>query len=139
MNNAHKITSFTSGATSSALLTWYAAVLDCGHWYYSKGWKPFSAEVTVGTEIECEICAQHAVAEAKLEALDLSTISYMRFSNRWAYPDQGILGQYHCYQRDTTSPSGVKLVCSFPATKRIDAIIDRRRICALSPTEGRQA
>lgn len=132
------IKSFTDGPTSSRTMRWYAAILDCGHWHYSGTWQPFTADVVVGNEVRCVTCEMHADAEAKLEALDLSTVAYMRFSTRWAYPEQGILGQYHAYTRDTTSPTGVKLLCSFPATKAIDAIIDRRRITTMSPTEGRR-
>lgn len=133
-----KINSFTSGATTSGMMTWYAAVLDCGHWHYSQGWEPFPSFVVVGYEVDCAKCVDLKEAEERLEALDLSTVAYMRFSNQGSlYPDQGIFGQYHAYQRDTTSPTGVKLLCSFPATKAIDAIIDRKRICTMSPTEGR--
>lgn len=132
-----KITGFTSGATSSGMMTWYAAVLDCGHWHYSEGWSPFPATVVVGSDVACQKCVDLKAAEERLEALDLSQVAYMRFSNRFAYPDQGILGQYHAYKRDQSSPSGVTLLCSFPATKNIDAIIDRKRICTMSPTEGR--
>jgi hypothetical protein len=131
------ITSFVEGFTTSGMMKWYAAVLDCGHWHYHSGWKPFPVEVTVGSGMDCDKCAEVREAEARLEVLDLSEVAYLRFSSRWAYPDQGIFGQYHAYRRDSSSPTGVKLLCSFPATKEIDAIIDRRRLCTLSPTEGR--
>jgi hypothetical protein len=132
-----KITGFTHGPTSSGHMTWYAAILACGHWHYSKGWTPFPADVQAGMEVDCETCTAHAAAESRLEALEVSQVYYMRFSTRFAYPDQGIFGQYHAYTRDSSSPTGVRHLASFPATKNIDAIIDRRRICTLSPTEGR--
>lgn len=72
-----------------------------------------------------------------LRRLIFSTIAYMRFTTRWAYPEEGILGQYHCYRRAKESPTGVLHVTTFTATKRIDAMIDARRLCTLSPTEGR--
>ena len=133
-----KVTGFTEGATSSGFGKWYAAILDCKHWYFEpKNYGPLSSSVAIGTEIECAKCAEHAEAVARLEALDLSTILYMRFNPRWAYPDQGIHGQYLAYRRDPSSPSGVMLAHSFPAIAAIDAVINRRRICAISPTEAR--
>jgi hypothetical protein len=131
------ITGFTEGFTTSGMMKWYAAILDCGHWHYSGTWEPFPAEVSIGSAVECGKCADLLEAEAALEALDPATVHHFRFSTRFAYPDQGIFGQYHAYKRDATSPTGVIHMASFPATKRIDAIIDRKRICALSPTEGR--
>lgn len=133
-----KITGFTQGQTSSGLLTWYVAILDCKHWYYSEGWQPFSSDIVVGLEIDCEKCKNHAKAIQRLEALDLTYISHFRFDNRFAYPDQGIRGSYKAYVYDASSPAGVLLVDSFPAIDEIDAIIDRKRILAISPTEGRK-
>jgi hypothetical protein len=134
------IKSFTSGPTSSGMMTWYAAILDCGHWHYSpESWSPFPASMPVGTEVECSKCAEHKKAEEFLNNVDMTGIAYLRFSPRWAYPEQGILGQYHAYRREPTSPTGVLHAWSVPATKAIDAIIDRRRLCTMSPTEGRNA
>ena len=135
--NMSTIKSFTSGPTTSGMMKWYAAILDCGHWLYSDGWKGFPESVKVGDQVECKTCADHLAAVARLEALDSKEVHHMRFDSRFAYPDQGIFGQYHAYRRDTSSPSGFMLITSFPATKEIDAVIDRRRLCALSPTEGR--
>lgn len=132
------IKSFTSGATTSGWMKWYAAVLDCGHWYYNPAsWQPFDAGVTPGTEVECKTCADHKKAEAFLETVDMTGIAYLRYDSRFSYPDQGIFGSYRAYRRDTSSPTGVLHAWSVPATKAIDAIIDRRRMCAISPTEGR--
>jgi hypothetical protein len=134
-----KVTGFIEGTTSSGFGKWYAAILDCKHWYYEpNNYGPISSNILVGTEIECKTCAQHAEAVARLEALDLSDIQYLRFNTRWAYPDQGIHGQYLAYRRDRTSPTGVIFADSFPAIAAIDAVINRRRICAISPTEGRE-
>lgn len=131
------IKSFTTGRTTSGMMNWYAAILDCSHWKYSKGWTPFPADVVVGSQVDCETCDNHAKACAMLETFDVASISYMRFSGRWAYPDQNIFGHYNAYTRDSSSPTGVMLLFSVPAIKEIDAIIDRRRIGTLSPTEGR--
>ena len=133
-----KITSFTEGHTSSGMMKWYAAILDCKHWHYAEGWQPFPANVTVGSIIPCSTCVDLANDERELEALDLSKVAYLRFDTRWAYPDQGIKGTYHAYRREPSSPSGVMLIRSFRATDAIDAIIDRKHICSMSPTEGRE-
>lgn len=125
-----KIKSFTKGATSSGMMTWYAAVLDCGHMHYSEGWKPFPSTVTVGNDVPCERCQTNADAAKRLQELDLTGVAYFRYCTRFG-------GRYLAYRRDKTSPTGVLNFDAFPATPEIDAIIDARRICALSPTEGR--
>lgn len=131
------IKSFSTHPTTSGMMTCYVAILDCGHWFYNPGWRPFPDSVKAGDSIDCVTCSNHAEAEKHLESLDKAQVSYLRFNTRFAYPEQGIFGQYHAYTRDSSSPSGVKHLASFPATKAIDAIIDRRGLCTLSPTEYR--
>lgn len=128
---------FVEGYTSSGFSKWYAAILDCKHWHYSGGnGKPFT-DIYIGSQVDCATCRKHDAAVERLKALDFSTISYFRFSNRWAYPEQGIMGQYHGYQRVTNYPTGVMLACSFPAIKEVEEIINKSKACTLSPTEGR--
>lgn len=125
-----KITGFTQGATTSGFMTWHAAILDCGHMHYSDGWKPFPVGLAAGAEIACAECKNHSAAVARLEALDLSDVAYLRYNPRFG-------GRYLAYRRDASSPTGVFNFDAFPATKEIDAVIDRRHIPTMSPTEGR--
>lgn len=130
-----KITSFTEGHTSSGFGMWYAAILDCGdskspHLHYAGHYQRFASTVKVGDTVECAVCENNRQACARLESLDISTIVYLRFNTRFG-------GRYLAYKRDASSPSGVINCDAFPATKEIDAIIDRRHICTMSPTEGR--
>lgn len=126
----NKVIGFEQGPTSSGMMTWYAARLDCGHAVYSDGWKPFPSTVCLGTEFECQDCINHHAACNRLESLNLSEVAYLRFNTRFG-------GRYLAYRRDKESPTGVINFDAFPATKEIDEIIDRRHIPTLSPTEGR--
>lgn len=81
-----KVTGFTQGHTSSGLMTWYAGILDCGHWYYSETlkWAPIEGiEINLNDDVACTTCADLARDEAELEAMDLSTVAYFRFDTRW--------------------------------------------------------
>lgn len=130
MNELRRVDGFTQGPTSSGLMTWYAAVLDCGHKWYEKPttWEPIST-VGVGDSVECEQCRQLAKEEDWLRNLDYSQVHHARFNPRFG-------GQYHYYRRDVTSPSGFLLIGSTAATPRIDALLRTKTNCGpLSPTE----
>jgi len=120
-----KIIGFESGPTSSGILTWYHAKLDCGH-IHSGGWEPIN--LPLGTEIDCKDCDGLAADIAWLKAFNPAEIHHARFSARFS-------GQYHLYRRDDTSPSGFMLIRSLPSTPEIDAILHEIRISPLSPTE----
>lgn len=123
-----KITAFGQHPTTSGMLTCYVAPLDCGHDHYSEGWKPFPVEVTVGSQVECSACAEEKRSAEWVEALDAATVHHARFDPRFG-------GRYLFYRLDQSSPSGFMLIGAAKATKAVDAIIDRKHLCALSPTE----
>lgn len=130
-----KIVGFEQGPTSSGMMTWYCAVLACGHNWYdpTRSWEPIKGiSANIGDEKECERCKYIADSVERLTNLDVvaERINYFRFK-----PNFG--GQYHAYKLDSTSPTGVLLHSSYPACPEIDAVIDSRRLCTLSPTEGR--
>jgi hypothetical protein len=127
-----KVTGFVEGFTSSGMMKWYAGALDCGHYYYSqtRNWQPIEGvEINRGDDVMCHTCAEHAEAVRQLELMDVSQIAYMR------YKIQGSRRYYAAYRRDNDSPTGVMLITTFPAIPAIDAVIDRRKICTVSPTE----
>jgi len=122
------ITGFASGPTSSGLLTWHAANLACGHRHFSEGWNiPHTGKA--GDVVECAECARHAERIEWLRNL-AEPVFRARYSERWG-------GQYHLYRRDTTSPTGVMLIGTVPATPAIDEVLRQKRISPLSPTEER--
>jgi hypothetical protein len=123
------ITGFTSGPTSSGLLTWYAATLNCGHQWSERSnpWVPLETK-KVGDEVFCEVCKHQTDNLAWLEALDPKVVFRSRFDPRFG-------GQYHFYRRDHDSPSGVILIGGVAATPAIDELLRKKRISPLSPTE----
>lgn len=107
----------------------------CGHGSFTYTYLPDVLKeadriTKVGDAIECATCRSNRESEVRLEALDLSNIQYLRFDTKFG-------GRYLAYKRDIDSPTGVSLADTYPATPAIDAIIDRRRVCTMSPTEGR--
>ncbi len=67
-------------------------------------------------------------AAERLRKLDPSRVTHFRYRGNFG-------GSYKAYERDESSPTGVKLFDSFPATPEIEALIREKRTCALSPTE----
>lgn len=123
------VTGFTSGPTTSGLLTWYAATLTCGHrWYDEHSYGPIK-NVNVGDVKECKTCEQHEKEEQWLRDLDYSQVHHSRFDPRFG-------GQYRFYRLDRTSPSNFMLIGGVAATPAIDAILLTKTNCGpLSPTE----
>ena len=123
-----RVTGFANGPTSSGLLQWYAAVLDCGHNFYQKDpWKPLEG-IGIGDEVECERCAQNSQQEDWLRNLDATIVHHARFRPRFG-------GQYTFYKLDATSPSGFFAIGGTYATPEIDRIIAEKKIATVSPTE----
>ncbi len=95
----------------------------------------------VGDQVECRTCVSHAKALERLRDLDLSNVSHTRFKPMYG----GGVGTIYMYEYDKTSPTGVKLYASFPATKEIEALMSKRgsqesqrgAMSPLSPTEAR--
>jgi len=120
---------FDSGRTSSGMLTYYSAVLSCGHsksqqnpWKPIEGWK-------LGDLFVCTECKRLAEQEEWLRNL-VEPIQHARFK-----PDYGNI--WALYRQDTTSPTGVQLIGTVTDTPRIRELIDSKRIATLSPTEPR--
>jgi hypothetical protein len=129
---------FVEGPTSSGLMTWYAAELECGHRWFQNGshWNPITGKA-VGDTVECERCNINAAEEQWLRAMDYRQVHHSRFDPRFGeHRDGRYHGTYHFYKLDVTSPSGFMLINSVAATPAIDAILKTKtNCCPLSPTE----
>ena len=121
-----KVTGFESGPTSSGLLTWHAATLDCGHRFYSKNYQPVTAQL--GEEVSCESCNTNCRQVEWLEALDAKTVHHVRYRPRFG-------GTYTFYKLDYSSPSNFLSIGGTYATPEIDEILKRKGLSPLSPTE----
>src|SRR5215510_6674983 len=124
------VTGFISGFTSSGMMLWYAATLDCGHKWYDAS-NPYSPILSVikGAKVHCEECANHARDERWLTELDYSIVHHSRYDLRFG-------GTYRFYRTDKISPSGFMIVGAVAATPAIDAILRTKTNCGpLSPTE----
>ena len=94
---------------------------------------PHSAEdrvEQVGDAVACKGCEQEAHDAEWLEQLDIATVILSR------YRDWCGQGSYYFYKHDPSSPSGKMLIGSVRACAAIEAILNRRRISPLSPTEN---
>jgi len=89
----------------------------------------------VGDEVECEECDIYTEQLKKLRALKPEDIQHARFRT---YDSRGIGdGAYYLYKRDESSPTGVTLMFSVPATKEVDELLRAIRVAPISPTEPR--
>jgi hypothetical protein len=124
------IVRFESGPTTSGLLTWYHAVLDCGHSATAgpHPWVP--PTMSIGETLDCVECANEKQQYAWLQALDPGIVFRSRFRITVGRPS------YFFYRRDKQSPSGVMLIGSVGATQAIDELLAAKGISPLSPTEG---
>lgn len=124
------VSGFTSGPTSSGMLTWHAATLSCGHNWHDRQhpWSPVES-VKVGDSVVCERCTTNAAEEQWLRDLDYSQVHHSRFDPRFG-------GLYRFYRLDHTSPSNFMIIGGVAATPAIDAILRTKTNCGpLSPTE----
>ena len=163
-----KVIGFESGPTSSGMLRWTAAKLDCGHRHWDLKLKPSRGKcLSCGVETDLikgqSCCGLQSfnytfIPDAEKPQDRLLTVgdvvdcetcsSNVVVMQRLLDLDFSIVsharfdtrfgGQYHIYRRDTTSPTGVMHVLTVPATPEFDAALTNKRIATMSPTEGRR-
>ncbi len=100
-----KIVGFEQGPTSSGMMTWYCAVLACGHNWYdpTRSWAPIKGiSANIGDDKECERCKHIAESVERLTNLDVVAehINYFRFKPQFG-------GQYHAYKLDSSLAGAV--------------------------------
>ncbi len=79
----------------------------------------------IGDTVVCLACANEAAEVEWLKALDAGAVHHARFR----------YGSYWLYAHDPSSPSGFMLIRGVSATPAIDAVLAKKRISPLSPTE----
>lgn len=82
----------------------------------------------VGDCVNCDTCQREAAQIKWLEGVDPKQVQHARYRTNFAAP------RYDLYRRDASSPTGVLSMGSVPASA--EAILRRKGICTLSPTEG---
>ena len=106
-----------------------------GRWSHTYEFSPYAHnpehQVTkVGDVVNCKECDKEAAQLEWLRALPREIVQHARYRTFCGS------GSYYFYQRDATSPTGVRLAGSVVATPEVDAVLREKRISPLSPTES---